>query len=95
MATIPTQFSKESERVEVKFLVFRTLVPACILGIDGQDQLKIRLDREQNFVWINSVPIPLDQGEMKAKVRLRSIAVGDGFREKVQSLKLIKSLLTI
>ena len=90
MATVPMKFSKDSDVVEVKFLVFETLVPECILGIDGQDQLKIRLDREQNFVWVNGVPISLDQSDMEAKVRLGSISVGDAFREKVQKFETSK-----
>ncbi len=87
MATIKINFAKDSEFKEVKFLVFDELVPGCILGIDGQDQLKVRLDREQNFVWIDGVPIPLSQDSKEAEVRLGLVSVNEAFEDKLRKFE--------
>ena len=77
---------KDSDLVEVKFLVFEELVPSCILGIDGQDQLKIKLDREQDLVWVNGMPITLHQSEQEAKFRLGAVSLEESFGNKISKM---------
>ena len=85
MAIVPMLIHKNSDAVMVKFLVFKELVPCCILGIDGQDQVKIKLDREQDLVWINGMPLTLHQSIHDAKYRLGSINLSEFFQQKLKS----------
>ena len=84
MVTIHMIFHKDMEVARVKFLVFDELVPSCLLGIDGQDQLKVKLDREQDMVWIDGMPITLHQSEQEAKYRLGAVSLDDAFGEKIK-----------
>eukprot|EP00835_Amoeboradix_gromovi_P000199 NODE_7_length_48057_cov_0.322240.p8 type:complete len:424 gc:universal NODE_7_length_48057_cov_0.322240:12786-11515(-) len=88
------KFHKHMEAVPVKFLVFKDLVPECLLGIDGQDQLKIRLDREQDLVWIAGMPISLSCSQKEALVSLGAARMSDAFNEKLESFKSIKRFTT-
>ena len=86
MAIVPMKTHKSIDTVNVKFLVFQELVPSCILGIDGQDQLKIKLDREQDLIWMNSMPITLHQSEQEAKFRLGAVSLEESFGEKIERM---------
>jgi hypothetical protein len=86
MATVPVQFHKDMEPVKVKFLVMKELVPGCLLGIDGQDQLKVRLDREQDLLWIEGIPITLHQSQQEALYQLGAVSLEDSFGEKLAKI---------
>ena len=86
MATVPLRFHKGMDSIDVKFLVFKELVPGCLLGIDGQDQLKVRMDREQDLLWIDGLPITLHQSEQEAKYRLGAVSLEESFSEKLSKV---------
>ena len=94
MITVPIQFHKNMEAVPVKFLVFKELVPKCLLGIDGQDQLKIRLDRQQDLVWIAGMPISLNCSQQEAQVNLGAVHLSDAFQSKMDKVQNSKRFTT-
>ena len=81
-AEIRLKFHKDDEGTLMKFLVLKNLTPSCIIGVDGQDQLRVRLDWEQGMMWIKGHPIPLGQSEAEAMVNLGSMSLLSAFKEK-------------
>ena len=91
MAEIMISFHKDMDPQPMKFLVFEELSPACLIGVDGQDQLKIRLDREQDLIWIMGQPITLSRSEPEALVSLGSLSFSTAFEKKVKDYELGKA----
>eukprot|EP00835_Amoeboradix_gromovi_P006923 NODE_945_length_2856_cov_0.287631.p1 type:complete len:584 gc:universal NODE_945_length_2856_cov_0.287631:82-1833(+) len=94
MISVPMKFHKHMEAVPVNLLVFKDLVPGCLLGIDGQDQFKIRLDREQDLVWIAGMPISLNCSQKEAQVNLGAMHLKEAFKEKLENLQSSKRFTT-
>ena len=87
MVSLPISFDKDMAPHTMKFLVMQKLTPSCIIGIDGQDQIKLRLDREQDLVWIMGQPITLGRSDPEAIANLGSISMTEAFKDKVKRLE--------
>ena len=92
MAEIDVSFHKDMDPQTMKFLVFDKLAPACLIGIDGQDQLKVRLDREQDLVWVMGQPITLGRSKPEALASLGSVTLSKAFKDKVQKRQFSKNI---
>ena len=84
-AEVLVKFHKDDSGTLMKFLVLKDLTPGCIIGVDGQDQLRVRLDWEQGMMWIKGHPIPLGQSESEALVNLGSVSLLSAFKEKFKN----------
>ena len=94
MTTLSMKFVRDI--VEVKFLVINKLAQDCILGADGQIQLKVRLDWEQSLVRFNGEPVPMNRSLNDAKLQLGSMATEafpDKFKEPNAELSEYSSIV--
>ena len=85
MAKLNIQFTKDSE--EVKFLVIQDLSQDCILGQDGQEQFRVRLDWEQKLIRFHGEPVPMERSHAEASMHLACLTVEDAFNKKLQRMR--------
>ncbi len=87
MAEIKIKFHKDDDWTMMKFLVFEQLNPGIIIGCDGQDQLRVRIDWEQHLIWVQGKPIPIGRSKPDALVNLGSAKIAESFKDKIGKSK--------
>ena len=85
MIKLNVQFTKASE--EIKFLVIQNLSQDCILGQDGQEQFRVRLDWEQKLMRFHGEPVPMERSLAEAGMHLACLTVEDAFSRKLKRMQ--------
>ena len=85
MIKLNVQFTKASE--EIKFLVIQNLSQDCILGQDGQEQFRVRLDWEQKLMRFHGEPVPMERSLAEAGMQLACLTVEDAFSRKLKRMQ--------